>query len=231
MPSIIITGADASASLDFALPFDGIDYLNFFDSAASLTRNLMRGKPQPTVAGAPVMGAGFVSLTSQSAFINTGVGENAQITLISASRRVDAANPIFIGNYGSSSLEFGGASLFTGAANVTGGANRNNGGVSALATAVVNADPNVWSVKAMRVTATQLIVDDLTRGLQTVLPLQYPRAVSANLMRVGSGYSGNYIGKSDHLAALKVSRAISDAELARIYAMVQARAAKVGITV
>lgn len=62
----------------------GVEYFNFFNSEAALTRNLIPGKPTPTKNGAPIFNANGQSflLTNLLNFINTGIKLSDEMTII-----------------------------------------------------------------------------------------------------------------------------------------------------
>ncbi|EPL8210121.1 hypothetical protein ABLV20_15875 [Klebsiella sp. GG_Kp164] len=62
----------------------GVEYFNFFNSEAALTRNLIPGKPAPTKNGAPLFNANGQSflLTNLLNFINTGIKLTDEMTII-----------------------------------------------------------------------------------------------------------------------------------------------------
>ncbi|WP_339112768.1 hypothetical protein [Thioclava sp. GXIMD2076] len=235
MPSIIISGANASKSLDFDLPFDDIAYLNFFEDSDLIERNLGTGAAAVT-SGTATVGSGYVSLTGSEGFLQTDAVETEEMTIISVSRAVSigtgAARPLYISNYASSTLGNGGTSIYAnGTAVVTGATYLNNAGATANVSSSLAATPQNWSMKALRVDAESLLMEDFTTGLSGSQAITYARDLNANPYRIGWGYATSFDGNSDHASACIVNRRIADDELNEIAALMRRRAALFGITV
>ena len=238
MTAIINTNLDASASLDFALPFADIQYLNFFDGGAGVVgRNLVKGKVAPAVVGVPVPGAGYMRMKGRVNYVDTRMGDATLITLISASRAVGvdgtaATRAAFLSGFEAIGLTTGSTSMYADADGaISAATTRNNNGAGTILPAELAIPAGDWSFKVLRVTATQMIFDDITRGRRIVRDLVYPHAVGARSMLVGADHAADRrLGVSDHLFAAVVHRDITDAEMQRVYDMARYRATMRGIS-
>ncbi len=238
MTAIILAALDASASGEIDPPFSGCEYFNFFDGGAgTLLRNLAPQDRKPAVTGAPVFGTGYAEFISQSAFVDTLIQQTAQMTLMSVSRAIGitadgTTRPIFVGGYGSSTLQYGSSSLYAFNASQMGGTVIvNNAGTAVVKSASTSEDAGAWAFRVIKVTGTQIIYHNFTTGIVSTVSLDNPVAISANLLRVGSGYSSSFLGKSQtHFAGIS-SQAVSDDEITDTYAMVKAHALPFGIVV
>lgn len=231
---------DYADSLDFDAPFDGIEYLNFFDGADVLTRNMILGKPRAAVVGTPAHGAGYAVFTGFANYLQTQVAETSDLTIISVWQAVGVVTgtplserPMVASNYLDSTLAGAGTSMF---ANLNTRwqalATANNGGAAAYTSAFGVVDPNTWGLRAQRVSAADgVTADDLTAGLRQTVALAYPRAIGARAMRIGSAYSNAYAGVVNQCVTALISRRITDNELYDIGDLMRYHAGRRGITV
>jgi len=232
--------SDFSSSADFEPPFtDGLEYLNFFrDGAGVVARNLAPGKAPAVLTGAPSYGTGYVHLTSQSSFLETNVADLEEYTLIHAGRSVgvtatSSTRPIFVGGYGATTLEYGASSLFVNSQTAMRSvATFDNGGVATLISTDNVETHSSWGFRVSRYDGDKVMYDNKTLAVHTeIADSGYPRAVSANKYRIGSGYASSFQGQSDAIFAAIVSRSITDTELDQIYKIAQAAAAMDSISI
>ena len=102
----------AYTASELAFPVAGASYLNVFGgNTDTLTRNLAIGAvAQPQVVGSPVISSSHAAMTSRTNYVNTGVAQPDDFTLLFVGRpATDNANAAFISNAGSPGP---GASLF-----------------------------------------------------------------------------------------------------------------------
>jgi hypothetical protein len=83
----IYSGLDASAAgVGYSSPVAGMVYMNIFDAAATLGRNLIEGQPQATVVGTPTVAAPTegaqprVQCLSRTNFVQTSTPQTEDIT-------------------------------------------------------------------------------------------------------------------------------------------------------
>ncbi|MDP2358026.1 MAG: hypothetical protein Q8M31_18445 [Beijerinckiaceae bacterium] len=240
MTRIILASVDASASLEYALPFDGIDYLNFFTSSGVMLRNLAGA--QSTAIGAPTIAGGVLEAKSRTNFIRTSAAQSALGgTLIAAARCVDNAStnalaPRIISSYSSGTLPLGGAGLLPrNAVSMSGLLTLNDGGAYATHWTDRSATFTNWGLWAFRWEASGVArVENLTLGISSETTPANPIAVSANLYCIGSDNltgGSNFLGESQIASVCIVSRKITDLELTEIAGRMRSAAAKSGITV
>lgn len=239
MTAIIIGNADASNSLDFALPFDGIEYLNFFTGADVLTRNLA-GTGEASVVGTPVQAAGYVEFTTRTNYLLSQAAQAGAGTLIACARTVgvtsdQATHSKFISNYASGSIAGGGVGLhIRNSTNMAGLLTLNNGGAYQADWTEVVGGFSTWAVWAFRFSAGESRLDNITTGAADTNTFANSIAVSAGTFAIGSdrlvGGSG-FIGRCDIASAMIVNRSITDDELTQAYAPMQYVAAAHGLTV
>lgn len=98
------TGLDYSSIANgFILPVaDGAEYYNFFNSADNIARNLVSGKQPGTKNGAPVFNGQSVTLVSLQDYINTGVKQTDEMTIITLGEpTAPSGNFVHWSSYGS----------------------------------------------------------------------------------------------------------------------------------
>lgn len=234
----IILKTDASQSAAFALPFAGFAYLNFFSAPDVMARNLVPGQPQPRIVGAPVQNAGYIRCKGLSDFIDTAqLDTQADLLLAVVCRTVApvdtsaARNAVMIGNYAASTASQMGANLYGyGATGIRGSAF----GASAAVQPTLTAPSTDWAFRAVRVGNSQILVDDLTHGVQVPAGIAGGRSLqNGESFRVGSGYA--LFAERCDIAGAAIVRPPSgggtDAQLTALYRRMQAAAARHGIVV
>lgn len=237
MTAIINKSSDFSDSLDYDFPVQGAVYWNLFTTPGAIGRNMVPNMPAPVVVGAPAFVSGYARMDGGDAWVEPSVPETAEMTLISLARAVDAADTnesrvAFISNHGGPTLATGGAGIMSSSATLTHMfASVDNSGAQQAVYANIGYDPNTWAVRALRISATQVIGDDLTHNLRNTANYILPRAVSANALRIGGGRSGGWQGTSDHRAAAIFPFKISDDQLGAIYARVKDVSSRRGVIV
>jgi len=232
MPDIIIN-VDASASLDYEPPVEGLSYLNFFRSEGVLGRNLVGAAA--TVTGAPTMGAGYAVMTGAVSYIDTGLTDDtADLTLMVLAKSAEmptatSNSQLFIGNYVSASEANMGASIF-----VSGSGSHNPTGSfwsagQALRAFVGGRIATDWAIRVLRLSEGQSVVTDLTAGIQLPASFETPRSM-LNRTPFRIGWGGASFGGVSHVAAAAIApRYLSDIEIADIAQSMRAMAAMDGI--
>lgn len=90
-----------SSAVAFIPPIsDGLEYWNFFGGGASkAARNLASNKPGGVVVGNPVYGEHSAVFTGQSAYIQTGVEDSADMTLIAVAKPISDAGAHIVSSF------------------------------------------------------------------------------------------------------------------------------------
>ncbi|NVP55956.1 hypothetical protein [Mycoplana rhizolycopersici] len=238
MTHIIMPGLDASDSLDFEPPISGFEYFNIFDGAATLRRNLINGKPALTAAGLPTFNAaGWAEFTGQANYLQSGIAETSNLTLVTLSRGVGIVDTgtraMFISNFSAAGIGSAGSSIYApDEVRIGGSLQGNNGGSSVIVSATETQNPNAWGFRVWIVNASGAArYLDLTHGIDKSANLTYPRALGSNTYRIGSSYSSSYPGRSDHIMAGILQRAITLDEARALYPVAQEVASRMGIAV
>jgi hypothetical protein len=243
MPDINVGGDLSAAAIGFIAPvMNGLEYWNFFGDAATTARNLVTGKPQGAVVGAPVLGAGFATFLHNSNFVQTGLVDQTEVTLLAVSRVPNKTNTQFkyvIGNFASPSTKEGGSNLlYNSPANGGIGtyASRNNAGTNVATSAYIGTtrDHSLWSFNVGRIGAGIQRAEDKTSGEVANAPTTYPRqAPAVGAYRIGSSISTSFSNLTtvDVAWAAIYSRVLTDAEIDAIYLKVKLYLATKGITV
>lgn len=250
--TITVPSADFSGSPVGYVPVvpDGLAYLNFFGGSAERTaRNLAPGGAPGEIVGTPVYTTTSVRLTPKSHYIRTAVPQTASMTVLLVVKPLSIAqNAMAFGNFGSPRTAAAGNSngVFillpanagsTELANVRFTAAQPSGAASQN----INAD----LPQSLRVGSLQTVVgrlDDSTKqrrimvpatGLQTSVVGTLPTDIGVGPLLIGSYYDAT----SAHIAPLEIAaaaiytRALSDVEIARLYASVAAYFDRRGISV
>lgn len=211
-----------------------------------------------TLVGSPTIGNGYVSFAGYDAsqWLQTAIAETDEFTMLCVARSSDtfasgATKPMFFSNYGADAGNGGaliGASIYIDGGTAPQGTVRlgagqnNNGTIQGQITTTINTtDVSVWNFYAASLAQTDanIAAANNARKLynsttdQTHSTSNYPRvAHSANMMRVGAGFSANFGGNCDVAFAAAYSRVLTDTEVETIYQAVKTRlAAKHSITI
>ncbi|MFB2553329.1 hypothetical protein [Ensifer soli] len=217
----------------------GLEFFNLFiHGAAGIARNLVRDKPQPSLTGSPTYGSGYARF-SPAAFLDSLLDDFPQFTFFAVCRGVGvttdpATRPIFMGDYGGSTVALGGTSLFvkTSVA-ISGIINTNDGGSSVFVEAAITRDPNAWGMPCVTFDGTTLTTRDLARPdiAPVSAAITHSRAFNAATTRIGAGYSASFGGTCDLHAAGICSVALNPTEQAAWYARLKASAGRRGIVI
>jgi hypothetical protein len=102
----IYSGFDASAAgVGYSSPVAGMVYMNIFDAAATLGRNLIEGQPQATVVGTPTVAAPTegaqprAQFLSRTNFVQTNTPQTEDITVWAVAFPEGEANTPLVSNY------------------------------------------------------------------------------------------------------------------------------------
>lgn len=244
---IVAKGVNAEPyATEYASPvrraLEGIHFLN--GSLEKSARNYAPGnKPQGSVVGTPVIGTGFLKCTGLSNFIQTGLAESRNGTLFVVFRNAvdDGANgnkSMPAGNYRSSGAALPGASgvgFYAGSA-----VSRVNGLAACAATDADTATMSVattqvtplttWSMAVLTFSDASLVHRNLTVPYTATTALPFPRRVSTDKLRIGSGFS-SYPGVCDVAAFQYHSAVLTEAEIQAVYADLKAYVLRQGIAV
>lgn len=210
-------------------------------SLAHAARNWAPGQPDAIVAGAPVVGEGFLSMASLTSYLQSQADDTAQFTWYAVARTgavfgagvAQATLPVMISNYqgGPGTIDSGVTSLGSilwwafNSGNVTGQACRRDGSnapITGTSSGMVAASvPSEWAAYLMRCTATSLEVRNLTAGIsspvQTFTQARFPGTLKP---RIGSARNV-MAGVSQIANAVMYSKAQSEPEIAAVYAQIQ----------
>lgn len=241
---LTVKGADFSISpIGFAAPVSsGLEFWNYFGGTAAKTvRNLAVGKAAPSVVGTPVISTGFATFASLANYLQTGVLDQAEVTLLAVSRAPNLQANTFgdtittrngNGAAAGSGLRYNYAAVGSSKGIVT--ASRNSSGTDAELTGVLSTDPqNNWGFYAARIGAAYHRLDNRTTGQTISGSVANPRSTPNGLAyRIGSAYVNNSIAAPVDVAFAAIySRCLTDAEITAIYAKVQSYLASLSITI
>lgn len=232
--SIVLPGDNYPSIHGFNIPVtSGLEGAFLFgDGVAQMGRNYAPGKPDATVVGAPVSGAGF-GVFNEFGYLNTGISETAEMTIITVCRDSSGLvdpKPGFIGNH--LDVPLGGVAIFTATETLFRGQNVKNN-LSDYCSVSANGTVATFTPLAFRVknNATSLLTN-LTSGAAAGSASSGARTVdSANKILVGRIPSEGFKGLNDQVAALIYSRAITDAELTSMTVWLRKYCASHGIVV
>ncbi|KEX91598.1 hypothetical protein HA62_23365 [Pseudomonas putida] len=229
--SIVLPGDNYPSIFGFNIPVtSGLEgaYL-FGDGLNQVGRNYAPGKSNAMVSGGPVAGGGFASFGS--GYLNTGISETADMTIISVCRDSSGfadPQPGFVGN--NISLVAGGVALATGSG---GAALRGQAVKDALSDyATVAATTSNFVLVAYRARSSVASqISNLTSGVSAVAASTGVRTIDPSPILVGRLPSLNFQGPNDQAVCLIYSRALTDAELSLVAAWVRGYCTSKGITV
>lgn len=193
----------ATASVyDAGVP--SLQYLNFFNAATALPRNLADKDRPATVYGSPTFGAGFLSMKGLVDFIETEQLETDVFTAWVVYRTMDtlagaSTQPMPIGTFNgpaaeNPSLISQGVALYqTGATTARFGTGRvkdSDGLATVTNDSLVTGDKASWKMIEIKAGDTIQRARDLTNGtFKETLFNGQPRLRTSNQFRIGSGYS------------------------------------------
>lgn len=240
MPIITIAGADASSSLGYSLPFDGIDYLNFFTSPVVMTRNLADPDQTAAIVGAPTITSGRLQAKSRTNFVRTNIAPMGSGTLIAAARCVDDATtnvlaPRLIGSYAGNNNTQGGINLCPhSAGNMAGLLTLNNAGAYQTLWTQFNDTITNWGLWVFRWNAGNAKIQNLTNGLSASQAVANPIVGLSTVWCIGSDNvigGTSFFGQSEIASACIGNRYFTDDEVAELARRMRVVAARSGITV
>ncbi|SLN37889.1 hypothetical protein AQS8620_01411 [Aquimixticola soesokkakensis] len=227
----------------------GLEYLNFFGLDAALSaRNLAALRPNGALIGIPVVNSDHIVLTSQDAYIETGIAQPDSFTFISVAKpTADAINAPLIGNAGSP---------FVGGAGNTNGALLyfNKGTASdAMTTPSLNVTENIGgtaTINSIGLASTAFTdlpacfigtydastgvraLYNMTAGTSIIGTASAYASAKGSSLRIGSTYNTNYGGPVAHYAGGIYDRALTAGECQKLYQWIAGLLlAKRGITV
>ena len=230
--------SDISAfATGFLLPVDGAVYANIFGADSSPARNLINGRPDATVIGSPVVNDRSVTLTSMESYIDTGVKQTGEMTIITLGQPAGTtSNFIHWSNYGSP-VTNGGSGLtsndFAQQSNATGNPTLSLGytldnfatrlplsyGITAGADTVKRrAIASVFSQSAMTTRLRDLVNK---KSQQNAIPANGVLLQAGNIL-LGSHYTAATASKGDLYFAAIYPRALTDAEIDAVYVPIKA---------
>lgn len=236
---LTVKGADFSASAIAFVPpvVEGLEYWNYFGDGAKSGRNLVLGKPSATVVGAPVASGTFLS-TSAGNFVETGLLDQSEVTIITAGRGPNLVNASTWGmlvasyagadNPGSALTFLQSSQVLLG---VLAGRSNGSGGVTQTQTnSTGNSDKAAWGFMEARIGATRQSVRDWTRNVGGQTTPASARVPNGRPYRIGSN-TGAAQGALDFAFVAIYSRVLSDAEMDTIYQRVKAYLSGKNITI
>lgn len=239
--NIVLPGDNYPSIFGFNIPVtSGLEgaYL-FGDGSGQVARNYAPGKANAAIVGtlAPV-GAGFATF-SDAGYINTGISETAEMTLITVSRdSTGTADPIpgYIGN--NFSVAGGGTTIISGSpTTLRGSCVKINATLTPPAADVefisAAGNPATFTAQSFRAkNAAPSLMNNLSTGLQVVSTNSGVRVLETNYpIWIGRIPSNSFKGFNDQVAALVFSRALGDAELALLMTWLRGYCASKGIAI
>ncbi len=248
---VVATGAPGQWNSKIAFPvMRGLKgYYTFDTDAARFGFNRAPGGVNAIMTGAPVAFATHGRFNGQVNFLDTGIAETIEQTIIvvgksaavvpSGSTQVD--QPYYVGNaYGSSVNPPYVGKTSTGVdlyhpdnARVSGSAARDNGsGDPSSAAASLAATPaNSWAIRAVRASgAAANVVMDLTAGTQAAGTNTNPRILNDKTFRIGGAALGNS-ALVDISAVAILEVALTDSEINVFAEAMRKRMLRFGIVV
>ncbi|WP_118138765.1 hypothetical protein [Oceanicella sp. SM1341] len=234
---LILSEASYAASGLYVMPVsDGITYFNFFGAEEVLRRNLAGG-PAPALTGTPEHGPGFTTFRNGSAFLEAEVTLGAAFTLFAAVR-APAENVLghIIGTFGQGATLGRGTSIFASASatsRVLQATTTADDDGSPVPVGPVSAGANIagtWLFAALTVSASEMVLRNLTTGTSASAPITDPLAITAQRLRIGASHSGA-ASSMDLAAAGSADRVLTPAELDAFHARVIARLGRFGIAI
>jgi hypothetical protein len=181
------------------------------DGVARAAKNYAPGKADFTVVGAPVAGAGFLTLGA-AGYIDTGVTEVAEMTTINVYRVPNpvAANAGIVGNWVNSAS--GGIAVWTSSNTSFSASAGKAGAVDVMNLAQASGTFHAIAVRARTGAASDF--SDLATGTKGLSAGTGVRTVDATRkMRIGALYNPGYQTPNDQVLSLIYNRALTDAEL------------------
>lgn len=216
----------------------GVEYFNFFNSEAALTRNLIPNKPTPTKNGTPLFNANGQSflLTNLLNFINTGIKLTDEMTIITVAEPTgtDGSFPTWsttgspITNGGSlTSQSFMRQSATT--RNPTISLSYSTDGFVTRQNSSYGVSSGVDNIKLRAVaaafsqTAKMSSLYDLTnnKNAQATLPANGVYGKAGNIL-LGSHYNAAESSQGNLYAAAIYSRMLTATEIGQVYAAMKA---------
>lgn len=217
----------------------GLEYLNFFNSADQIGRNLALGKSRAAVAGSPVQGANFVDFTAPGDYVDTLVAQPDDFTLIAVGEPQEETgfthwvSSYVGGNVGQTSLYLADGTASDGLIRPQFAVATNNSGTITGTNSVVGTSqalvPQMIAGTYSSSTGLQKLYQP-THGLTNEATRNYPLEKGGTI-RIGGSYSDAFINTSRLYAAAVYSTAMSEAQIATMYAWLQTRLAAQSITI
>jgi hypothetical protein len=241
-------GADAILydAAELALPGalnDKLQALHFLcGGRVNAVRNWAEGKGDAIVAGVPAESSGYLTLVSQSVYLETAITEPLSGSFVVVSRspgaNANTARPMLIGtNAGSTALDPG-AAMWTGsAADCRAGALFKSADSAPVYAHVLAAGPvetsGAWAVRQADFDNTSVTYTNRTENKSvTATPAAgYTRHSVGRKVRIGSAYNVSYLGLSDQAIAAIFSPRLTADEGALFYDWLKRAAATVGLAV
>lgn len=229
--NVTLPGDNYPALLGFSIPIldslEGAFLLG--DGIAQMTRNYAPSKADAKAVGTLRSGAGYAIL-DESGYLNTGIMETAEMTVIAVGRAPDgtiSTNPAFVGN--NLNTGTGGFGLFPNATGAQGTSIR--GG--ALERIQVTSRYQDFTALSHRLKATTPnIVNNLSSGESKLGASSAARTLEkTNPILIGRLPSSAFKTTNEQIVVLIYSKALSDTELATVYAWVRSYAADKGFAV
>ena len=213
----------------------GLELAHFFGgSLDSSLRNFSYGKADSVAVGAPTPRTNSVALQGRVNYLQTGMADASEVTLVVAFKPVEAVDAIVAGNLVSTTggtgrklaIAYGSQMLVSGFRGT-----ESNASGPLLPTALTVGTPVCLALRNTIGSAAEITLSNLTSG--EVAKLLNPGTPSlGSPIRVGSAYiPTGYSGKTEVYAVLGFSRRISDTELAKLYAWLKSYCARRSITI
>jgi hypothetical protein len=223
-----------------------VGWFTFDTDASRFGVNRVLGASAAVVFGAPTAYATHGRFKGNVNYINTGIKETTEMTLIAVCRAVSvptgaADGIIFVGNIGGSAITPGyeglsafGVSIYMSTPDVlSGSACRDNGsGSTTSAGATISNEVQTdWAIRAV-ITAQVggTIVKNLTQGTSGKRDSTATRVLSDAPFLIGSAPT-SYTGESDISAVAVYSVALTDDEIAKVASQMRIRTTRLGLSV
>lgn len=236
--SVVLPGDGYPSIHAFQIPeVAGLEGAFFFGDGLSLIgKNFAPGKPDATVKGSPVKGAfGGIELGLNN-YIDTGIVDSANMTVISVFRDIPATgNTVKSGLIGNNlSLATGGIGMYRNenGLTVSGTSIKLVGTTPTLENASVNIVSGAYTLMALR--ARNLAAstsNNLTSGALANGSLTGARTIGPNSIWIGRLPNASFSSTHEQLMAMVFSRALTDVELNLVAAHAKKYCASKGFTV
>lgn len=226
--NVALTGDSYPALLGFSIPV--VDSLEgaflFGDGVAQMTRNYAPSKADAKTVGTLRTGVGY-ALFDETGYLNTGIMEAQEMTIVCIGRSEGVSNPAYLGN--NLSIVGGGFGLMPQSSGFRGTSIRN----AAVESLNVAGDYKNFSAMALVLKqSAPNVATNLSTGVSVAGASSAARTLEkVNPILIGRLPSNAFKTPNEQVAVLIYSKALSDAELTSVYRWAREYAAEKGFAV